>query len=80
MALIRPELITYMVAELSVSDPQLLDGEDHGGIISVSLIVLEYLIALYESDRELLDATIIEVVAVQDQGLQFVPVLMLQEL
>ena len=80
MALIRPELITYMVAELSVSDPQLLDGQDHGCIISVSLIVLEYLIALYESDRELLDATIIEVVAVQDQGLQFVPVLMLQEL
>jgi hypothetical protein len=38
------------------------------------------LIAFDESNRELLDAAIVEVVAVQDQGLQFVPVLMLQEL
>jgi hypothetical protein len=76
----RPDLITYMIAELGVSYPQLLYGEYHGRIIRVCLVVLEYLIALNESNRELLDAAIVEVVAVQDQGLQFVPVLMLQEL
>jgi hypothetical protein len=78
--MLRPNRITYMIAELGVSYPQLLYGQDYGCIVRACLLVLEYLIAFNESDRELLDAAIIEVVAVQDQGLQFVPVLMLQEL
>ena len=75
--MLRPNHITYMIAELGVSYPQLLYGQHHRRIIRACLIVLEYLIALNESDRELLDAAIVEVVAVQDQGLQLVSVLML---